>query len=152
MFFPDPCLPRGFAAHRLDICPLPTVRVDRHNHRPPPKGHREWTRKCPLPAQKVYKRPDSANWQFREPVAKHPQESIRKREFTESLRTPDHKEAARRARQMAVEMDALFEKHEARLKGVGDAPQPARLRTRLHLRQCAVASAAYQLPRLIQAP
>jgi len=70
----------------------------------------------------LYQRPDSEKWQFRRPVPQHLQAAIGKRNITESLRTTDYKEAARRARQMAAETDKLFGAHEAKLEGAKDTP------------------------------
>ncbi|KVD78105.1 hypothetical protein WS62_29520 [Burkholderia sp. ABCPW 14] len=68
----------------------------------------------------MYKRPDSSNWQFRRPVPLHLQDALGQPFITGSLRTPDYKEAARRARQRAAETDDLFAETEAKLKAAQD--------------------------------
>jgi integrase len=73
----------------------------------------------------LYQRPDSEKWQFRRSVPKHLQASIGKSSITASLRTPDAKVAAKRARELAVETDHLFATHEARLEGVNEIPPTA---------------------------
>ncbi|QUN86025.1 site-specific integrase [Burkholderia pseudomallei] len=70
--------------------------------------------------QYMYKRPDSERWQFRRPVPKHLQASIGKPTITASLRTANHKEAAKLARALAAETDALFAEHEAKLNATRD--------------------------------
>ncbi|WP_459190546.1 DUF6538 domain-containing protein [Ralstonia pseudosolanacearum] len=70
----------------------------------------------------LYKRPDSEKWQFRRPVPRHLQASIGKPAITASLRTPDYKVAAKRARELAVETDALFATHEAKQQAADEAP------------------------------
>ncbi|WP_308142730.1 site-specific integrase [Burkholderia pseudomallei] len=72
--------------------------------------------------QYMYRRPDSQNWQFRRPVPKHLKASIGKRNITDSLETPDYKAAAKRARELAVETDALFAAHEAKLQAAKATP------------------------------
>ncbi|WP_316659744.1 site-specific integrase [Ralstonia condita] len=73
----------------------------------------------------LYQRPDSEKWQFRRSVPKHLQASIGKSSITASLRTPDAKVAAKRARELAVKTDNLFATHEARLQAVDETPPTA---------------------------